>query len=219
MPGPVMIVGAGGLGREVLASLRAAGKEPGCFLVEPGYATHSVAGLPVRDDAEAWASAGSLVVAIGDGRARARIVRAMGERAVYARVQHPAAILGAGFAAGEGSMLIGWMNATVDVEVGAHALINPGCTISHDCRVGPFASLGPQVVLAGSVLVEEGAALGAGAVVAPQCRIGAWAVVGAGAVVIRDVPPGARVAGVPARLLPKPSSISQVYVKQDPSPP
>ena len=47
--------------------------------------------------------------------------------------------------------------------------------------------------------VQEGAALGSGAVIMGGVTIGAGALVGAGAVVTRDVPPGAKVAGVPAR--------------------
>jgi UDP-2-acetamido-3-amino-2,3-dideoxy-glucuronate N-acetyltransferase len=50
-------------------------------------------------------------------------------------------------------------------------------------------------------VVEEGASLGSGAVVLGGVRIGREALVGAGAVVTRDVPPGATVAGVPARAL------------------
>jgi UDP-2-acetamido-3-amino-2,3-dideoxy-glucuronate N-acetyltransferase len=50
-------------------------------------------------------------------------------------------------------------------------------------------------------VVERGAALGSGAVVLGGIRVGAGALVGAGAVVTRDVPPGAVVAGQPARAL------------------
>ena len=49
-------------------------------------------------------------------------------------------------------------------------------------------------------VVERRAAIGSGAVVLGGLRIGAGALIGAGAVVTKDVPPGAVVAGVPARV-------------------
>ena len=48
-------------------------------------------------------------------------------------------------------------------------------------------------------VVEHGASLGSGVVIMGGVRVGAGAMVGAGAVVTRDVAPGERVAGVPAR--------------------
>jgi UDP-2-acetamido-3-amino-2,3-dideoxy-glucuronate N-acetyltransferase len=51
-----------------------------------------------------------------------------------------------------------------------------------------------------SVVVEDGASIGSGAIVLGGVRIGPGALVGAGAVVTADVPPGAVVAGVPARM-------------------
>ena len=53
--------------------------------------------------------------------------------------------------------------------------------------------------MAGNSVVERGAFLGLGCLVSDHMRVGAGAVVAAGAVVVRDVAPGARVQGVPAR--------------------
>jgi UDP-2-acetamido-3-amino-2,3-dideoxy-glucuronate N-acetyltransferase len=54
-------------------------------------------------------------------------------------------------------------------------------------------------------IVERGASLGSGATILGGVRIGEDAVVGAGAVVTKDIPPGATVAGNPARALAKES--------------
>ena len=50
-------------------------------------------------------------------------------------------------------------------------------------------------------VVEPGASVGSGAVVLGGVRVGAGALVGAGAVVAKDVPAGATVTGVPARVV------------------
>ena len=51
------------------------------------------------------------------------------------------------------------------------------------------------------ILVKRRAAIGTGAIIMPGVTIGEGSVVGAGSVVTNDVPEGAVVAGVPARIL------------------
>jgi acetyltransferase-like isoleucine patch superfamily enzyme len=51
------------------------------------------------------------------------------------------------------------------------------------------------------VILREGAYIGAAAVIIPGVEIGSKAVVGAAAVVTKDVPPGAIVAGCPAKII------------------
>lgn len=78
------------------------------------------------------------------------------------------------------------------IEVGEDALIGYDVTVlCHEFLQDEYRT--------GRVVIGDRAMIGAGTVVLPGIRIGADASVGANSVVAGDVPPGSRVAGVPAR--------------------
>lgn len=207
----VLIYGAGGLGREVLDTLRqcaAAGQDVECagFVVDPEFDSPAVLhGVPVyRDMAILLQSESSrIVVAIGDPSARLRAVHRVQRMCAdrFTSVVHQQAYLGNGVNIGVGTMVLGVVSITTDVEVGRHVVINTATSISHDCRLGDYATLGPAVALTGGVKIGEGASLGVGANVAPRVEIGPWAVVGAATLVLHDLPADCTAIGSPARIV------------------
>lgn len=86
-------------------------------------------------------------------------------------------------------------------RVGDHCVVLPNTVISHDAVLQDYVVVGSNVSLSGGVVLGENCYVGSGARIREGVSIGAGALVGIGAVVVRDVAPGAVVAGVPARKL------------------
>ncbi|WP_454921575.1 serine O-acetyltransferase [Actinomyces naeslundii] len=81
------------------------------------------------------------------------------------------------------------------VVIHPRAVIGPGCHIGHGVTIGGRKGIETVPVLG------RGVAVGCGATILGPINIGDGAMIGAGAVVIHDVPAGATVAGVPARII------------------
>jgi len=89
------------------------------------------------------------------------------------------------------------------IEIGRGVQIAPYCAFySYDHGMAPDIPMDRQSLHSkGPIVVEDDAWLGVGVIVLSGVRVGKGAVVGAGAVVTRDIPEGAIVAGVPARVV------------------
>ena len=196
----VLVVGAGGHAKVVIATLQAMGETvAGCVDDDPKAIGRLVLGVPVVGTVQAVARhAGGVVLAIGSNAARARLAAAYPD-ANWRTVVHPTAHVHASASLGRGTVAFSGAIVQPDVEVGAHAILNTASTVDHDGRIGDYVHLAPGVHLSGGVTVGEGGFVGVGACAIPGTRIGAWGTVGAGAVVVEDLPPNATSVGVPAR--------------------
>jgi sugar O-acyltransferase (sialic acid O-acetyltransferase NeuD family) len=210
---PLLVVGGGGLGREVAEAVRAInGVAPTWDLIgfvddDPELQERLVAGRPVLGPVSSVDSypGVKLVLALGSTEnlyARRRVaddLRLPLDR--YATIVHPAAVLAASTTIGPGSIVLAGAVTTADVRLGAHVVVMPHAVLTHDDLVGDFVTLAAGASLAGMVTVAEGAYVGCQAVVRERLSIGAWSILGMGAVVTTDVPPGEVWVGNPARLL------------------
>lgn len=92
-----------------------------------------------------------------------------------------------------------------------------GTVIHARARIGNRVQIGTCVTIGGRSghhqvpVIDDDVQIGSGAKILGPIRIGQGAIVGANAVVLRDVPPGAVVAGVPARVIRR-----RTHERQDP---
>ena len=211
LPEPLVVIGAGGHGRETLSLLLEA-KSRGSRLwdllgvvsdTEPDSELLASLGVRWLGRIESLQEIQARVsVAIGDSRIRDKLqhrARILGCEA--ATLVHWSASIGCDVEMGQGCYIGPLTAVTTHVRLGDGVQVNAGCTLSHDVVVGAFTTIAPGVHMAGGVVVEDGATIYTGAAVLPQIRIGRGAIVGAGAVVTSDVHPGVTVVGVPAKPL------------------
>jgi len=88
------------------------------------------------------------------------------------------------------------------ISIGRRCLIGPGVHV-YDSDFHPLAAADRRDMPGETARVEIGddVFIGTNALILKGVRVGAGSVVGAGAVVVADVPPGAVVAGNPARVI------------------
>ncbi len=84
---------------------------------------------------------------------------------------------------------------------GIGVVLHERCRIGRNVMISQQVTIGGRSGLFGVPVIEDDCFLGCGAKILGPIRIGANSVVGANAVVLHDVPPGAVVAGVPARII------------------
>lgn len=200
----VLLVGASGLAREVLA----AGMAGVTGILDDDPALHGTrfAGLPVLGPVDSAVERDEqLLVCIGPSASRRQVVQRLSDSGVaadrFAIFAARSARIGATSDVGAGSILLDGVVVTADARLGEHVVIMPNCTITHDDVIGDFATLAAGVALGGAVRVGAAAYLGMNASVRQGITVGESGVIGMGSVVLADVPEHQTWAGVPAHQL------------------
>lgn len=203
MTNRLVVVGAGGHGRELIALARAAGWEVAGVVSADPPAPGVLERLGVAWLGEPEVLEGlELPVALGIGypEVRRRVAGELDSRGLAAvTLVHPAAVVGPDVELGDGAVVQSGAQLTTNLRVGRHTHVGVGAVVSHDGRLGDYVTLAPRVALSGDVTLGDGVFCGVGSVIVPGCTVGPGSTIAAGAVVVGDVPAGVTAKGVPAR--------------------
>lgn len=80
------------------------------------------------------------------------------------------------------------------------SILNMNCAVGHGCSIGQYTSLAPGVNLGGNTRIGSGTEIGIGAATIQSIIIGDDVQIGGQAMVVENIPSGAKVRGVPAKL-------------------
>lgn len=213
MPESIVIIGAGGFGREtldVIEAINATSTEPVwniVGIVDDGPAEVQVErlkarGIPFLGGLQALREQGDgcrYVISIGSPAVRARIAEVIGSWGLRAAtLVHPAAVVGTQTQLAPGTVVCGGAQLSTNLRLGAHVHVNPGAVVGHDSVLEDFVSVNPGAIISGDVLVRPMTLVGAGATVLQGLELGPGAIVGAAACVTKIVEAWTTVIGVPA---------------------
>lgn len=204
----VLIVGAGGFGREVLQWARdawpnACDRFTGFLSADAGILDGLDCGLGIVGSPETHhPMAGDMyLLAIGVPYARRQVAESLIARgAEFLTLIHPTAMVATSAQIGEGSIICPYSLVSDSARLGRFVAMNYHTSLGHDASAGDFSVLSPCATLGGNAHIEEDVFLGLHASVGPGKTVGARSKVSANSCVLANAPSDSIVFGVPGRI-------------------
>ncbi|MBB0995310.1 sugar O-acyltransferase [Dietzia sp. SLG510A3-3B2-2] len=217
MATPLVILGAGGHGREVMDIVNDINAQPrgGApreifdfigFLDdgEPDMARLSRIGarfIGATSELDSLPEGCKYTIGIGSGTARRKLDMAATAAGLEpATLIHSSVTIGSDVRIAPGAVICAQVSVTTNVSIGRHAHINRNSAIGHDVELSAYSTVNPVCAISGEVRVGEEAMVGTNSAINQGLSIGRGAIVAAGAAVTKSVEEYTMVAGVPATL-------------------
>lgn len=202
----LIIIGAGGFGREVAWLVERINKQNPSwnilgFIDDNGeFKGREINGYKVLGGCETIKEYPNayVVCAVGASKVRKKIIDKIG-KCNFATLIDPSVELSDFVRIGEGSIICANTIITVNIEIGSHVIINLDCTIGHDAVLNDFVTLYPNVNVSGMTVTGTCCEVGTGTQIIQGKRIGDYSIIGAGAVVVKDIPSKCTAVGSPAK--------------------
>lgn len=207
----ILIVGAGGFGREVLRWARDAwpdhaDKIAGFLSADPSVLRDYETGVPLLGSPAAFMPepGDGFLLAIGIPGVRRRVTEDLERRgALFLTLVHPTAIVLPTATIGNGSIVCPYAIVSDACRLGRFVLMNYHSSLGHDATAGDFSVLSPYATLGGNAHIEDDVFLGLHASVGPGKTVGSGSRVSANSCALANAPPASIVFGVPGRIAPR----------------
>jgi sugar O-acyltransferase (sialic acid O-acetyltransferase NeuD family) len=204
----LIIIGAGGFGREVLMTAKTVQAQRGeweiagflddnpAALADYGYKVPILGSineyLPQKNDC--------FIIAMESPQNKLAISQQLQEKgAEFITLIHPSAEIGDYTKIGIGCVLLPHIGISCDVTLGNFVTLNAHAAVGHDAVLSDGCTLSAFAHVSGAVNLGKGAYVGIHGCILPSVEVGDFAVVAAGSVVVKNVKPGTTVMGVPAK--------------------
>ena len=206
----IIIVGAGGFGRELLQWIKDINKVTPTWEIL-GFIDDNLNALDgveidygIIGTIKDWVPKEDeeFALAFGSPELKRKIVSILKEKgAKFATIIHPTALVSEFAHYGEGFIMFPYSKLSCNSTVGEFVTLL-STPIGHDNVIGDYTVISGGCNIVRNVKIGKDVFLAAGVCIAQDVIIGDGAYLGLGSVVLKDVKPGATVFGNPARVVP-----------------
>lgn len=207
----LIIIGAGGLGREVLGIATHVQEEiPQTEWRIKGFIT-DIPGDFYEKDTGGYDIIGTIkdheisennvyVFAIADIDFKKKTTQDFLRRgANFINLIHPQAMVSRFAHYGVGNIIQTHCGISSNVEIGNFNMFNSFTTVGHDAKIGDYCTISSHCDITGYTELGDGVFLGSHSVICPHAKVGEHARIGAGSVVLKRVKANTLVVGNPAK--------------------
>ncbi len=210
----IIIIGAGGMGKDVLWTINDYNKKFEKYNVigflDDNYTKHEKAihKIPIIGKLN-WIKKNykkniKYCIAIGDSNTREKIILEVKKYKIkFETIIHPSVIKTKSIKIGKGTIIQAGCIIPLDVEIGKHVIININTTLGHDCKIKDYVTISPGVNINGKNEIGKNTLIGSGVSTAENTKIGKYSIIGIGSTVSKNVPDYCTYLGNPGRIIKK----------------
>jgi len=203
----LIIIGAGGLGREIYFHAMECNEYNKQFRIK-GFIDNNINSLdnfkdypPLLSKIDDYKISGNdvFVCAVGNVSTKKIIIsKILIKGGEFISLIHPTARIAHDSKIGDGIIIMKRVDLGSNTKIGNYSFIQADSIIGHDSVIGKFVRIDCKVVCVGGIIIEDEATIHTSAVISHKVTVGRNAIVGALSLVIRNVKNNTTVVGNPA---------------------